>query len=164
MDKTIPVDRTELDELLSSLSIKLKEVFPDNDCYFIGTSCVDNIEKSDIDFTVLYESPICVTELRLRTEQVKNIDERLQIMFTFTEDQQDIKDYPYVSMQDLSDRNIDDRENYTEEEYANLKKSLYELLWRKKNFNKAIIRDEQRKEMRKKTIAEKIEYLKTLND
>lgn len=160
IDKTIPIILNE--NFLSDLATKIKNLFPENLCYFIGSVCHDNIGKSDIDFIVLTDKAITVTKLRLKREQVKNIDLRLQMMICFSEDQTDLKELPYISMQDTKDRKIIDRKNYDDSTFKNFKDDLYTHLWKKRKYNKTLIKDSDRKKMRKKTITEKMEYLKKL--
>lgn len=158
IDETIPIILNET--FLNKIAVNIKELFPKNLCYFIGSICHDNIGKSDIDFIVLTDKAITVTELRLKREQVNNIDSRLQMMICFSEDQTDLKKIPYISMQDVQDKKIIDKNDFSESEFNDFKDELYTHLWKKRKYNKSIIKDSQRKEMRKKTIIEKMEYLK----
>lgn len=152
-DKTIPITCDEV--LLHKLAAEIKAIFPNNKCYFIGSICHDNIGKSDIDFLVLTDKAITVTKLRRRREQVKTIDPRLQMMICFSDDQTDLKEIPYISMQDIQDRKIINRNDFDDSAYSSLKEDLYSHLWKKRKYNKAIVRNPDRKEIREKTITEK---------
>lgn len=162
IDKSIPMTQDGIEKIIVTLAPRIKEIFPNNDCYFIGSICINNIEKSDIDFVVLMKREITVTELRLKRKQVSDIDSRLQMMMCFASDQEDLTTLPYISMQDTSKRLIVDREDFEDNQFKQFKDSLYNHLWKKRKFNKTIIKDIDRKKMRKQSVSEKQIYLGNL--
>jgi hypothetical protein len=141
MDKTL--GKNISDKVLIPISEKIKKLFPNNECYFIGTSCIKNVEKSDIDFIVLFNEPIRYDAFLDYKIKISEIDNRLQMMPCFAEHQKDLKDLPYISMQDITDRKLLNKEDYTEDEYAGLKKNMYKHLWKKRRFHRAMIRDKK---------------------
>ena len=155
MNKTIIRE----DKLVKELVIGIKKVFPNNDCYFIGSFCIDNVEKSDIDILVLFDNPIDVTTLRTRREQISLVDDRLQLMCCFKSDEKDLKTIPYISMQNTKDKKIVNRKDFTEKSYQDYKSELCTHLWKKRKFNKAIIKDKNRKTNRLLSLNKRLEIV-----
>ena len=155
MDETIIRE----DKLINKIVLGVKKIFPNNDCYFMGSFCIDNIGKSDIDIIVLFDEPITVTELITRREQVALVDERLQLMCCFINDESDLKTLPYISMQNIKDRKIVDRNDFTKKSYQDYKDELYTHLWKKKKFNKAVIKDKDRNTNRLLPLKERLKLI-----
>lgn len=123
-------------DLLKDLSFEIKKIFPNNDCYFIGSVCIDGVYKSDIDFTVLLEGQLSKEEVRMFRALIMEVDQRLQCMFTFIDDQTDLKNTPYFSMQDFNDYNIVNRKDFSNSEFKEFKNQLNTHLWKKKRYYK----------------------------
>lgn len=129
------------DALFEELSIEIKTLFPNNDCYFIGSACINNVEKSDVDFLVLFDEAISYETFQSYRTAVASIDTRLQIMCCFTHHEADLKDLPYVNMQDLTDRRIIDKNDFTDDAFKEYKETLYKHLWKRRKFHRAMIRN-----------------------
>jgi thiamine monophosphate synthase len=121
----------------------INNIFPNNETYIVGSSCIKNVKANDIDILVLYDKAITKKEwqrIHKETRQaLKGVN--FGLIINFKEDNLYLKEeFPYIDLK-TDDEKLIDRNEMTQEEYDVLKNKLHLTRYKASRFiEKGIIR------------------------
>lgn len=124
----------------------VNKLFPNNDCYIVGSSLIEGHQFQDVDILVVYKQPITITEKRITSrifrESVQNRSIYFALIMNLEEDNKSLMDYPHYNIK-TKECKVVNKEQFSDEEYEAFRKWQKDTIKFKKIFNNKLIKTDE---------------------